>query len=80
MQNNQPAVIKDNQGTIAMSKNPVYHRCTKHTDIRRNFIREAIQYGVIDVQYCPTEDMLANILTKPLSKGRFAHQVLCAKL
>ena len=44
---------------------------TKHIDIRYHFIREAIQDQVIEVCYCPSEDMIADLLTKPLSKGKF---------
>ncbi len=64
-------VMEDNQGAIAIAKNPVAHARTKHIDIRYHFIRETIQEGLIELHYCPTEKMLADILTKPLSKGRF---------
>ena len=32
--------------------------------IRFSFVRERVQEGVIDVVYCPTEDMVADALTK----------------
>ena len=67
-----PTEIKeDNQGTIAMSKNPVGYKRTKHIDIKYHFVREAVQEESIHVTYCPTNDMLADILTKPLPKSRF---------
>ena len=69
---NKPVTImEDNQGAIAMSKNPIAHSRTKHIDIRYHYIREAIQEGLIKVHYCPTNKMLVDILTKPLLKGRF---------
>ena len=50
-----PTVIsEDNQGTIAIARNPVYHTLTKHIDIKYHYVREALTYGVIDLVYCPT--------------------------
>ena len=67
-----PTVIKeDNQGTIAIAKNPTSHSRTKHIDIKYHFVREALQDGTIELVYCPTEKMVSDILTKPLSRGRF---------
>ena len=63
--------MEDNQGTIAMAKNPVSHVRTKDIDIRYHYVREAVQDGVINLHYCPTEEMIADILTKPLPRGRF---------
>lgn len=64
-------VMEDNQGAIALAKNPVAHARTKHIDIRYHYIREALQSGLIDLQYCPTSEMNADLLTKPLPKGPF---------
>uniref|UniRef100_A0A1X7SF09 Reverse transcriptase Ty1/copia-type domain-containing protein n=1 Tax=Amphimedon queenslandica TaxID=400682 RepID=A0A1X7SF09_AMPQE len=67
-----PTIInEDNQGAIAIARNPIAHMRTKHIDIHYHFIREAIQDQVIKVCYCPSEDMIADLLTKPLSKGKF---------
>ena len=68
-------IMEDNQGAIAIAKNPVAHTRTKHIDIRFHFIREAVQNGSIELRYCPSEEMVADLLTKPLSKGQF--QKLC---
>ena len=37
-------------------------------DIRHHFIRELVQKGVIELTYCPTEDMAADLLTKGLGR------------
>ena len=69
---NGPTVLmEDNQGAIAVAKNPIAHARTKHIDIRYHYIREAVQEQTIELKYCPTNEMLADILTKPLSKGQF---------
>ena len=64
-------ILEDNQGAIAMARNPVGHKRSKHIDIRHHFIREAVQTGTISLTYCPTSNMLADIFTKPLPKGQF---------
>jgi hypothetical protein len=78
----QPTVIfEDNQGCIALSANPVFHRRTKHIDIRYHFIRERIASGEIELRYIPTEQQLADILTKALPRLRInslRHSILGA--
>ena len=58
----------DNQGAIALSKNPVHRQRSKHIDVKYHFIRDALREGKIVIVYCPSEDMVADILTKPVTK------------
>ncbi|KAK3788830.1 hypothetical protein RRG08_032853 [Elysia crispata] len=58
----------DNQGAIALSKNPVHHQRSKHIDIRYHFVRDEISNGLMKVQYVPSEENLADVFTKPVSK------------
>lgn len=60
----------DNQGAQRLARNPVFHNRTKHIDIRYHFIREAVEKKDIDLEYIPTERMLADILTKSLFAPR----------
>ncbi len=60
----------DNQGCIALAKNPTHHSRTKHIDIQHHFIREKLESGEIGLKYCPTQDMVADVLTKALAKER----------
>ena len=62
---------EDNQGTIAVVRNPVSHNRTKHTDSKFHYVREALEDRTIDLIYCPTEQMTADILTKPLARQQF---------
>lgn len=64
-------LLEDNQGSIAMAKNPVGHKRTKNIDIRHHFIRECVQAGTISLLYCPTNEMVADIFTKSLPKRQF---------
>jgi hypothetical protein len=77
-QNEATVIFEDNQGCIALAKNPVSHERTKHIDIRYHFIRELIEAKMIDLQYLPTEEMLADLLTKGMARDR--HLELCRKL
>jgi hypothetical protein len=51
--------------------NSKHHDCTKHIDIQHYFIQEAIEGKLIQLVKTPTQEQLADILTKPLSKGLF---------
>ena len=64
-------IMDDNQAAICIARNPVMHTRTKHINIHYHYDREALVEGTIDLQYCPIEIMVADILTKPPSKGRF---------
>ena len=61
----------DNQGCIALARNPVSHSRAKHIDIRHHFIRERINRSEIELRYCSTVEMLANIFTKQLPRDAF---------
>jgi hypothetical protein len=56
--------MEDNQGCIKLAENPVVHGRSKHIDVRYHFIRER-------VGCCSTNDMVADILTKPLDREKF---------
>ena len=64
-------IHEDNQGCIALIKNPVQHHRTKHIDIRHHFIREQVELGHFSIEYCPTEEMIADIMTKPIAGPQF---------
>ena len=61
----------DNQSTIKLAKNPVFHATTKHIEVHHHFIRDLIQNGDIKLLYKPTEDQIADIFTKPLARDKF---------
>jgi hypothetical protein len=60
----------DNQGAISLTKNPTHHAQTKHIDVQHHFVQERVENGEVQFEYCPTEHMVANVLTKALSKER----------
>ena len=60
-------ILEDNQSSIAMARNPQFHRRAKHLDIRHHFIREEVKNGTIKLEYYPTHEM----------GGRHADQGTC---
>eukprot|EP00794_Sanderia_malayensis_P003564 gene3564-biopygen3051 len=68
----KPSIIfEDNQGTIALSKNPKYHSRTKHIDVKYHFVRDKCESEEIVLTYCSTNDMIADMLTKALPRTLF---------
>ena len=63
--------MEDNQGAIAIVKNLVAHRRTKHIGIRYHFVREQVKTGNLQLQYFNTKEMVADIFTKPICKSQF---------
>ena len=61
-------IYGDNQGALALSRNPVKSQGSKHIDVRYHFIRTEISSGRVVVEYYPTADMVADVLTKPVTK------------
>ena len=58
----------DNQGAIAIVKNPIKHDRTKHIDIKYYFIREHYQKDTIALKYIPSDSNIADVMTKSLMK------------
>ncbi|GJU22032.1 putative ribonuclease H-like domain-containing protein [Tanacetum coccineum] len=54
----------DNESTICIVKNPVFHSKTKHIAIRHHFIRDAYEKKLIQVLKIHTDDNVADLLTK----------------
>jgi hypothetical protein len=59
----------DRQGALALMRNPTNHPRAKHIDVCLHFIRELIMRGEIQVSYCPTEDILADMFKRWQNAG-----------
>ena len=66
-------MFSDNQSAIALAKDHQYHARTKHIDVRYHFIRWIVEKGAVRLVYCPTEDMVADTLTKALPSAKVKH-------
>jgi hypothetical protein len=65
-------LLEDNMSTIALVKNGKSNSSrTRHIAIRYFFVSDKVEGKEIDIEYMPTESMLADILTKPLQGDHF---------
>ena len=58
-------------------KHQMYHKRSKHIDVRLHFVRDEIDKGVVKVSRVSTEENAADMLTKALPAAKFKH---CLKL
>ena len=61
----------DNKAAISIANNPVQHDRTKHVEIDRHFIKEKQENGSICIPYIPSNQQVADVLTKGLLKQSF---------
>ncbi|KYN27392.1 Copia protein, partial [Trachymyrmex cornetzi] len=63
----------DNQSAGKLAINPMFHSRSKHIDIKYHFIRQALTENKIELSYTPTEEVIADVLTKavPGAKHHF---------
>ncbi len=59
-------IHEDNKGTIQLSTNQLISGRSKHIQVRYHYIRDEVDHRRIHLEYCPTKDMTADALTKPL--------------
>jgi len=73
----QPSTLKmDNQSAITVSKNPEHHGHMKHLDLCLYWLRDKVEHGMLNPDFIPTGDMIADCLTKSVSapKVRFCRE------
>lgn len=58
----------DNQGAIALAKNPVLSDRSKHIEVQYHYVRELQDCGKANVSFVPTDKMIADALSKPVQK------------
>lgn len=64
----------DNMAAIKVARNPEFYSKSKNIDIGYHFIRQRVELGQIVLQHIPTNDMIADYLTKALSSPK---HILC---
>ena len=78
----------DNQSSIKLSYNPVFHEKSKHFEIDYHFTRQKVENNTIKVEFVPSQEQPADILTKSLGRIKFEncrdrlhlHSQLCKTL
>ena len=66
----QNIIYSDSQSAIALANNREHHARMKHIDIQYHFVRNCVENGTTRLEYCPTEEMVADGLTKSLGPER----------
>eukprot|EP00253_Pinus_taeda_P015671 PITA_15671 len=65
------SILCDNTSAIIISKNPVMHSKTKHIPIKYHFLCEQLLEQKVKLEYVPSKEQVADILTKPLPRETF---------
>jgi hypothetical protein len=70
---NESIVYQDNKSTILLAENGKASsgRRTRHINIRYFFVKDRIASGELKIEYCPTQEMMADFFTKPLQGTSF---------
>lgn len=61
----------DNTSAMKLISSNTLNRRTKHIDTRYHFILEKYQKGIFELEHCQSDMQTADLLTKPLHKGKF---------
>ena len=65
-------IYEDNEAAMHLVKNGKSNSDrTKHIALRHFFVKQYLDDGAFNIVHCPTEDMIADILTKPLQGPQF---------
>jgi Reverse transcriptase (RNA-dependent DNA polymerase) len=68
----RPTILyEDNKSTIALTQGPGAWSRTKHFKVRYHHIKLAIKEEIVSIKYCPTNEQLADLFTKPLPAFKF---------
>lgn len=60
----------DNKSAICLASNNMYHKRTKHISIKYHFVRERVADKSIRIKYVPTDQMIADVLTKAITSDK----------
>jgi hypothetical protein len=66
-----PLLRVDNKSAIALIKNPVLSRESRHIQVKYHLVRESAEVGLIMVEFVGNEDQLGDTLTKSLGRVKF---------
>ena len=65
LQDNQSSMILERNGKASSGKR------TRHINIRYFFITDRVNMKEVEIKWCPTKDMVADFMTKPLQGSHF---------
>lgn len=73
-----PILFGDNQSTQSLTRNGIKSERTKHVDIKYHFVTDEVARGRVQLQWVPTAEQLADVLTKAL--GAQQHKTFVQRL
>ena len=68
---NPMRLLMDNKSRIDLAKHPVAHGRSKHIETKFHFLRDQVSKEKLELEFCRSEDQVADILTKPLKSIKF---------
>ncbi|GKC11817.1 hypothetical protein Tco_1008599, partial [Tanacetum coccineum] len=68
-------IFIDNESTVCIVKNPVFHSKTKHIEISHHFIRDSNKKKLIQMIKIHTNQNVADLLTKAFDVSRFQYLI-----
>ena len=63
-------LLQDNQSVISLSVNPINHKRSKHYRVAMAYVRDLVERLVVALQFCPGDEMAADVLTKALAEAQ----------
>jgi hypothetical protein len=66
-------IYRDNTSSMKLEANGKSSsgKRTRHFDIKYFYITDLIKRDLVQIEYCPTDEMIADYMTKPLVGGKF---------
>jgi hypothetical protein len=64
-QDNWSAMLLEEKGRQSAGKR------SRHLNIRLFFVKDQKEKGILTIQYCPTDEMIGDFMTKPLHGKKF---------
>ena len=66
-------IYQDNTSTMKLQKNGKLSsgKRTRHFDVKLFYITDLIDRDEVEVRYCPTDEMIADYMSKPLVVAKF---------
>ena len=72
IEHKQPTILYyDNEVALHIATNPVFHEWPKHIEIDCHFFQQKIQVGCLKTLHVSSQNLIANLLTKPLFLNQF---------
>ena len=73
-------IMSDSQSSIAYTKDSKFHSKTKHIDIKYHYVKDMVARGEVNLKYISTHDIIADLLTKAVTRDVFERHIKCFSL